>query len=553
MRRIAVLLLTVAAAIVFNGCPHEVQKQIEEALPPENYEPDYLKSTLSLSELQEKYRGAGAPVTVAQMHAIDSLKKSGIPPESWPEDLRTAQTTLALAALNSGDSTATVGIVPTIYDTLRAQGVPPSAWPVESRPDPLPLIKMDVRSVNDDRYPDEVELHASVYDAEGGFISGLAPPTFSGTGKWQDYWYRLIDSCGGQAVSVENFTVQEVSEENREPYSLAFVLDHSTSMGKRRVKILRKAVGLLLKGISKNDNVSIISFANGSLAEVPLTGSKKKWVTTFRPADLSTFGGGTRLYDAAVKGIEEVSRGPEDAKRVLVIFTDGGDGGSKAKLEQVHSEAKKKGVTLYTIAYGPADTDVLKNLAQFTGGRMYRIYKSQEFLSVFIDIYRRLNHFYRITYNPPDCAGIHTVRPSLRLPELSIAGLEGEGVYDRSVFTPFDSVGKIVFVNIGFEYNEAAIRPESRPLVQDVAEAMKRYPDMTMEIRGHTDDQGSDEYNLKLSKQRAQAVADLLVAQGISRRRLKVKGYGETRPLVPNDSDESRRKNRRTEFVILSR
>lgn len=546
LRRLVFVVSAVCIGMVFGGCPHSVERMINESLPPENYEPDYLTSTLDWGAVQDKYRGSGPAMTLEQMQMIDSLRMNGVPQNTWPSELREAQAASSVNRSFSLDQQL-------LQDSLRRAGVPPSAWPIDIR-EPRPVIKMDVRSVDDSRYPDVVELHAYVFDTAGSFISGLAPPDFKGDGQWQDYWHHLVDSCGRNATDITDFTVEEVSEENRDPYSLAFVLDHSGSMGKRRAAVLRKAVGLLLKGISKNDNVSVVTFTQSAFVEVPLTGSKREWVTGFRPEDLSTYGGGTRLYDAAMRGIEEVAKGPDDAKRVLVIFTDGSDGDSKTALEEVHRVARKKNVTLYTIAYGPADIEVLHNLAQYTGGRMYRIYKSEEFLTVFIDIYRRLNHFYRITYNPPDCAGLHTVRPSLRLPELGISGLQGEGLYDRSVITPFDSVGRVVFVNIEFDYNEATIRPESKTLVQDVAEAMKRYPDMTIEIRGHTDDQGSEDYNLKLSERRAKAVADLLVEEeGISRSRLRVRGYGETRPLVPNDSDGNRRKNRRTEFVILSR
>ena len=552
-------LSVICAGLVFAGCPHHVEKLIDDALPPENYEPDYLNSSVPWDQLKDKYAGAAPIPTLAQIQAIDSLQNLSIPPESWPSELRDVHS--ALSSRNQHEHNSAGGDqflsdlaqVLTARDSLRRAGVHPSEWPPEIAKLPSPVIKMDVRSVDDNRYPDEVELHAYVFDTAGTFISGLAPPKFTGQGRWQDYWHRLIDSCGGEAAVIENYSVEEVSEENREPYSLAFVLDHSASMGRRRVAILRKAVGLLLKGISKDDNVSVVSFTQGSFIEIPLTGSKREWVTGFDPSDLSTYGGGTKLYDAVVRGIEEVDRGPEGAKRVLVIFSDGGDGNSKAKLAEVHRLAKKRNVALYTIAYGLADQDVLNNLAQYTGGRMYRIYRSEEFLHVFIDIYRRLNHYYRITYNPPECAGIHTVRPSLRLPELNLYGLEGTGIYDRSVITPFDSVGRIVFVNIEFDYNKATIRPESAPLVQDVADAMQRYPEMTMEIRGHTDDQGAEDYNLELSEERAEAVADFLVEKGVDRSRLSVRGYGETNPLVANDSEENRRRNRRTEFVILSR
>ncbi len=505
--------------VMVAGCPHHIENLVDETLPPEEYQPDYLKSNLSLDEFAARYDTAD-PETSARILAywrqIDSLRRLGIPPEDWPAE--------PAAVAGTGR-----------IDTV------------------LPVIRMDIRSVDDSRYPDQVEMLAYVFDTAGSYISGLAPPHFQGTGDWRDYWRVLIDSCGGTASVIENFNVEEVSEETRQPYSLAFVLDHSGSMGEIRVRRLRKAIALLLRGISKRDNVSVISFTDKNFVEVPLTGEKQRWVTGFDSTDLTTYGGGTALYDATIAGIEEVGRGPEDSRKVLIVFSDGGDGSSKAEVEDVHRKARENNVALYTIAYGPADKEVLNNLAQYTGGRMYRIYRSKEFLDVFIDIYRRLNRFYRITYRPPECAGIHTARLSLTLPEFGIGRLWGEGVYDRSVITPFDTVGSVVFLNIEFDLNEATIRPESIPAIREVADAMRRYPEMQLEIRGHTDDQGSEEYNLKLSERRAQAVAEALIDMGVSRLRLAVKGFGETRPLVPNDSEENRRKNRRTEFVILSR
>ncbi|MCB0710893.1 MAG: OmpA family protein [Ignavibacteriae bacterium] len=506
------------STVFLTGCPHQIEKLVDETIPPENYQPDYLKSNLSLEELAARYDSSQTSVNAdifADWRRIDSLRRLGVQPSAWPPDLWTNDTGVG----SSGTS----------------------------------LIKMDIRSVDDSRYPDQIELLTYVFDTSGNYISGLAPPDFRGKGEWSNYWRLLIDSCNGAASVVESFKVEEVSEETRQPYSIAFILDHSASMGELRVRRLRKALALLLRGISKRDNVSVISFTDKNFVEVPLTGDKRKWVTSFDSTDLSTYGGGTALYDAAIAGIEEVARGPEDSRKVLVLFTDGSDGSSKAEVEDVHRKARENNVALYTIAYGPAEKDVLNNLAQYTGGRMYRIYRSKEFLDVFIDIYRRLNRFYRITYTPPECAGIHTARVFLALPEFNIPRLSAEGIYDRSVITPFDTVGSTVFLNIEFDLNKATIKPESLPLIREVADAMKRYPDMLLEVRGHTDDQGSDEYNLKLSERRADAVAEALIDMGVSRLRLSIKGFGESRPLVPNDSEENRRKNRRTEFVILSK
>ena len=81
---------------------------------------------------------------------------------------------------------------------------------------------------------------------------------------------------------------------------------------------------------------------------------------------------------------------------------------------------------------------------------------------------------------------------------------------------------------------------------------MKQNPDINIEIQGHTDDVGNSADNLALSQDRAYSVMEYLsVDGGIKVSRIKFKGYGETKPIVPNDSPSNRNKNRRTDFLIL--
>ena len=81
----------------------------------------------------------------------------------------------------------------------------------------------------------------------------------------------------------------------------------------------------------------------------------------------------------------------------------------------------------------------------------------------------------------------------------------------------------------------------------------RQYPKMKIEISGHTDNKGSDEYNQKLSENRAKSVVDYLVEKGITQDQLIFKGYGETKPIASNDTDEGQQLNRRIEFEILSK
>ncbi|PLX03754.1 MAG: hypothetical protein C0594_10040 [Marinilabiliales bacterium] len=107
--------------------------------------------------------------------------------------------------------------------------------------------------------------------------------------------------------------------------------------------------------------------------------------------------------------------------------------------------------------------------------------------------------------------------------------------------------------NIFFEFAKANLLPESYPELQRVFQLMVDNPTLKVEISGHTDDVGSDETNMALSKARAQSVTDYLVKSGISADRIISKGYGETRPVAFNNSEEGRAMNRRVEFKILSK
>lgn len=102
---------------------------------------------------------------------------------------------------------------------------------------------------------------------------------------------------------------------------------------------------------------------------------------------------------------------------------------------------------------------------------------------------------------------------------------------------------------IHFEFNRAVIRPVSFPILNTVAQVMRDYPDVKVEVQGHTDSRGRDEYNMRLSDERANAVRQYLVEQGVAADRMTARGYGETRPIESNRTSAGRAANRRVEFV----
>ena len=108
----------------------------------------------------------------------------------------------------------------------------------------------------------------------------------------------------------------------------------------------------------------------------------------------------------------------------------------------------------------------------------------------------------------------------------------------------------VVLKNIFFDFNRSELKPESYVELDRLVDYLAKN-DVKIEIGGHTDDQGSDEYNDRLSQSRAKAVYDYLVDRGISADRLSYAGYGKRQPVADNSTEEGRAANRRTEFRII--
>ncbi len=109
--------------------------------------------------------------------------------------------------------------------------------------------------------------------------------------------------------------------------------------------------------------------------------------------------------------------------------------------------------------------------------------------------------------------------------------------------------GKIEGIN--FETGKATIKANSFTVLDSAYAVLQQFPEVRVEVQGHTDDVGDDAKNLKLSQDRAQAVVDYFVKKGMAADRLVAKGYGETKPMVANDSKANQALNRRVEFLLI--
>lgn len=166
-------------------------------------------------------------------------------------------------------------------------------------------------------------------------------------------------------------------------------------------------------------------------------------------------------------------------------------------------------------------------------------------LKAYIDDTRLIN-IPRLEFNPTGIAfHVYHANDNNRSYIKNIRVAEG-GVkyYDR-----FLQDGKIVSNGIRFDVGKATLRPESMGVLNEIYKMLSEHPDVGVSIEGHTDSDGDNELNQKLSQERAKTVMDQLVSMGINSGRVTYTGYGESKPVGTNDTPEGKASNRRVEFV----
>jgi outer membrane protein OmpA-like peptidoglycan-associated protein len=158
-------------------------------------------------------------------------------------------------------------------------------------------------------------------------------------------------------------------------------------------------------------------------------------------------------------------------------------------------------------------------------------------------------------------AGNHTANasaPGYRPNKGSVSVKSGETGTVRIVLEPTQTVVKdnkiMILTPVYFDYNKDTIKSESFQILNDVAQTLTEHPELLkVEVAGHTDSDGSDTYNEDLSQRRVESVRRYLIEKGINGDRLVAKGYGESKPIASNKTDEGKAKNRRVELVITER
>jgi OmpA-OmpF porin, OOP family len=256
-----------------------------------------------------------------------------------------------------------------------------------------------------------------------------------------------------------------------------------------------------------------------------------------------THAGGTTPLGSAIAGAHEDLQAVS-GKTALIIVTDGKDllHNPQAEIEAMAADFGDR-LCVYTIQIGddPASAKSLEKLTTATGCGFASTADSLTSGS-------NMANFVEQVFLSP--APIPVAEPE------PFVDSDGDGVpdhLDKCPGTPkgatVDAEGCWIIGTIHFDFDEAEIKPDALPVLNEISDVMQKNPGLNMNINGFTDNIGTLEYNQRLSERRAEAAKKYLVDQGIDSNRFTINGFSYTMPVSSNETEEGRRMNRRVEFA----
>ncbi|NOY06336.1 MAG: OmpA family protein [Chlorobi bacterium] len=395
-------------------------------------------------------------------------------------------------------------------------------------------VWISLRTIDISRYP-KVSLIIDARDSANHFYQGLHKDDF-------------VIKQDGIPMKIES--LETISADNTLPVDIVFVIDQTGSMRQEvnevKVNVDEFTARLSAKGIDYQ--LGLVTFSDWVERVRDFTSDVsefKRWIDGLR------IRGGGDDNENALEGIRAAAglKFRHNSQKIIVLITDAmfhqrgdhGDGKTEFTTASMKAFLRKNFIRL--VAITPPKYEAYGELVDASAGWRFNII--EDFSSVLNDFSQSIANLYSATYTMKENIPPESIR-------LEIRNLDDEVILDEDV--PLLEVDKkFVFSNILFDFNKATLKSDYIPELTHVLAMLNAYQTMEIEVVGHTDEIGSDAYNLALSEARALAVKNYLVKQGIAANRIRTRGIGKRYPIASNDTEVGRRLNRRTEIIIMKK
>ncbi|MBC7861751.1 MAG: OmpA family protein [Bacteroidia bacterium] len=475
--------------------------------------------------------------------------------------------------------------------------------------DTVNLSGLKVDLVSAEMENGEIVLRVSLKDTNGNVYTGAA------TEKWLKIFCNLsLRKPNNLVRQISNFKITEGKKEKIPVRAITVALDFSGSMGPQRAQILENGIENFINKKRKEDYLGILKYDDKIKMQTEPDSVKKNLHHKLRKTSFSKMGNGTSILDAMDEAILSLSKVKGIKNKSIILFTDGLDNSSTLSKKEIISNALKYNIKINTIGFADwVDEEFLKSISQSTGGSYTRLYGTENMEWIFDDVLARGDNHYEIRFTPDtfdvsysgvlnicgdkgfadtllfSIKNIEVLKKELENPDLTDADIKPmvmtkedkgnnlkpienvkpmdnfsqvtngsdthEKPYGELLGTVNDSTQKefdeIEFPNIKFVFDLTAVIKGTDEGIDGLVKFLKKHIEMKIEVQGHTDNKGDDAYNMKLSQERADKIKQNLVGSGIAASRINAKGYGEEKPVAPNDSEIGRTINRRIEFVLV--
>lgn len=394
-------------------------------------------------------------------------------------------------------------------------------------------ISITVSSIDISRFP-EVKLIIEAYNKLGYPLDTLN----------NENLFVFENGVAKKVLSVEKIQIAE-----RVEVDFIFLVDKTGSMQQNidqiRNNIRNFAANLMKLGIDYR--LGLVYFSD----DIEQIYQPTKNVDNFMQwlSDVKARGGGDEKENA-LEALEKASLNiayRNAASKVAVLITDApyhqqfetGHGVTNQTTESIVKLLQKNEVRLFSIV--PPKLEKYKYISEKTRGNFYDI--DYSFSTILDNFSTQLTNLFALTYRSDQTAIPDSI-------EIALFNPQSKKLVKKTI--PIVELGrKLIIENLLFQSASAEL-PNVVNELNILAEFLEAKPNVAIMIEGHTDNIGSNALNQTLSEKRAESVKQYLVSQGIDKMRIKIKGYGEDKPIATNSTEFGRRLNRRTEIIIVA-